>query len=71
MHQRQDNDLVADRTEVHGVRKATHERAPSVTLHTGIGERILENRGDRCFDGRGEDGAETDPLSLIPRSSTQ
>jgi len=43
MHQRQDDNRVADRTEVHGVRKATHERAPSVTLHTGIGERILRS----------------------------
>jgi len=71
MHDRQDNDLVADRAEVHGVWKATHEGAPGITLHMGIGERILENRGDRCFDGRGEGSAESDTLSLIPRSPIQ
>jgi len=40
-------------------------------VHMGIGERILENRGDRCFDGRGEGSAESDTLSLIPRSPIQ
>jgi hypothetical protein len=68
VHNRQDNDLVVDRSEVHGVRKLTDERAPCVALHAGIGERILENRRDRCFDRRGEDSAQTDTLSLIPGS---
>lgn len=62
MHDRQDNDLVADGAKVHGVRKPTNERPPGVALHTGVGQWILKNRRDGCFDRRGEDSAQTDTL---------
>jgi hypothetical protein len=68
VHNRQDNDLVVDRAEVHTVRKPSDERPPCVALHAGIGQRIPENRRDRCFDRRGKDGTQTETLSLIPGS---
>jgi hypothetical protein len=68
MHDRQDNDLVADGAKVHGVWKPTNERPPGVALHTVVGQGIPKNRRDRCFDLRGEDSAQTDTLCLVPSS---
>ena len=68
MHDRQDNDLVVDWAEVHGVRKSTNERPTRVAFQAGVGQRILQNRRDRAFDRRGENGAQTDTLSLVPSS---
>src|SRR5439155_18915362 len=51
MHNRQDNDLVVDRTEVHGVRKPGDKRSSCVLLHTRLGQRILKNQRDRCLFG--------------------
>jgi hypothetical protein len=65
MHDRQDNDLFVDKAEVHGIRKSTDTRPPRVALHVAIGQRILKNRRDRCFDRRGEDSAQADTLSLV------
>jgi len=64
----QDDDHLTRFTEVHGVREPTDKRAPCVALHAGIGQRILQNRRDRCFDRRREDSAQPGALSLIPGS---
>jgi hypothetical protein len=71
MHDREDNDLVVDRAKVHGVRKPTDERSPYVALHAGTGHGILKNGRERCFDRRGEGGAQTDTLCLVPTSSIE
>ena len=62
MHNRQDNDLVIDRTEVRAVRSC-------VVLHTRVGQRILKDQRDCCLYRGGEEGAETDTFFLVPSSS--
>jgi hypothetical protein len=68
MRNRQDDDLVVDRAEVPSVRKPTHERSSRVAFHARKGQRIPENRRDRCFRRRGENNAQAETLSLIPGS---
>jgi hypothetical protein len=66
VHDGQGNDFVVDRAKVHGIRKSMDERPPCVAPHARIGQRILKNPCDRCFDRRGEDSAQAVTLSLVP-----
>jgi hypothetical protein len=71
MHDRQDDDLVTDVTEVDSVRKPTQERAPCVTFDARIGTWVLKDCGERCLERRGEDAAQSEAFSLVPSSRVE
>jgi len=68
MDDRQDDDLVAGRVEVHRVRKAADESSTGVALHARIGQRAVKDCRDRGLERRDKDGTEADTLCLVPIS---
>jgi hypothetical protein len=68
VHHGKYNDLVADRTEVDGIREAVDEPARCLAMDAGMGQGILEDRSDRCVDRGGEDIAQSNALPFVPDS---